>query len=234
MFKDIFRRPAPRAAVCWITARYIRLVHALGRWTVEGAEIPEALIASGQPFLVAFWHGRMLMMSEGWRYSVPTNMVISQHADGQLIAQTIAHLGVGTLSGSTTRGGSSVMRAILRALKNGEYVGLTPDGPQGPRMRVSPGIVQAARLSGVPILPVSAAARPCRLLSSWDRLMVPMPFSRGIIRWGKPIEIDRNADDAVVVETARALEAQLNDLSAALDALMGLPGVDPAPAEAEA
>jgi lysophospholipid acyltransferase (LPLAT)-like uncharacterized protein len=205
-----------------------------GRWTTEGGEFPEKQIAAGQPFLAAFWHGRLLMMSEAWPYDSRFNMVVSQHPDGQLIAQTIAHLGFGSISGSTTKGGSSVMRAMLRALKDGECVGLTPDGPQGPRMRASLGIVHAARLSGAPILPLAYTARPSRLLPSWDRLMVPLPFSRGIIRWGEPIEIPRDASDEKVVETAKLLEARLNALVHRLDDSLGLESVEPAAAEAEA
>ena len=232
--KSIMRRPAPRASACWLTAQYIRLIRSSGRWSTEGAEIPLQLLADGEPFLAAFWHGRLLMMSEAWPYDAKFNMVVSQHPDGQLIARTISHLGFGNISGSTTQGGSAVMRAMLRALKNGECVGLTPDGPQGPRMHASQGIVHAARLSGAPILPLAYTARPSRLLSSWDRLMIPLPFSRGIIRWGEPIRIARAASDETVAETAKLLENRLNDLVHQLDRSLGLPQVDPAMVEAEA
>lgn len=174
------------------------------------------------------------MMSEAWPYDTRFNMVVSQHPDGQLIAQTIAHLGFGSISGSTNKGGAAVMRSMLRALKSGECVGLTPDGPQGPRMHASLGIVHAARLSGAPILPLAYTARPSRLLPSWDRLMIPLPFSRGIIRWGEPIEIARNANDEDVAKAAKQLEARLNDLVQRLDDSLGLPGVEPAAVEAEA
>lgn len=232
--KSIMRQPAPRASACWLTAQYIRLVRSSGRWTTEGGEYPRQQIAAGQPFLAAFWHGRLFMMSEAWPYDARFNMVVSQHPDGQLIAQTIAHLGFGSISGSTTQGGSAVMRAMLRALKEGECVGLTPDGPQGPRMHASLGIVHAARLSGAPILPLAYTARPSRLLPSWDRLMIPLPFSRGIIRWGEPIAIARDASDEKVVETAKLLEDRLNELVHQLDESLGLPGVEPAVVEAEA
>ncbi|MBT5051384.1 MAG: lysophospholipid acyltransferase family protein [Rhodospirillaceae bacterium] len=233
-FKSIMRQPAPRAAACWVTAQYIRLVRSTGRWTTEGAEFPTRQLAEGQPFLAAFWHGRLFMMSEAWPYDAGFNMVVSQHPDGQLIAQTIGHLGFGSISGSTTQGGTAVMRAMLRALKDGECVGLTPDGPQGPRMHASVGIVHAARLSGAPILPLAYTARPSWLLPSWDRLMIPLPFSRGIVRWGEPIEIARDASDEDVAKTAKLLEARLNQIVHQLDDSLGLPGVEPAVVEAEA
>jgi len=233
-YKTLIRKPALRAAACWLTARYIRLVRTLGRWSIEGTEIPEKLLAANQPFLVAFWHGRLLMMSEAWPYKTPFNMVVSQHRDGQLIARTIGHLGFGSILGSTTQGGSTVMRAMLRALKAGECVGLTPDGPQGPRMRATPGIVQVARLAGVPIVPIAFTARPSKLVNSWDRLMVPLPFCRGIIRWGKPLEVARDADEAAVRDAVKLLEDRLNQLVHDLDETFGLAEVEPAIAEAEA
>ena len=83
-YKSLMRRPGTRALACWITARYIKLIKIMGRWSVEGAEFPEQLFAANKPFLVAFWHGRLLMMSEAWPYQKGFNMVISQHRDGQL------------------------------------------------------------------------------------------------------------------------------------------------------
>ena len=228
------RKPGPRALACWITARYIRLIKIFGRWSIEGTEIPEQLFAADKPFLVAFWHGRLLMMSEAWPYKKGFSMVVSQHRDGQLIARTISHLGFGSILGSTTKGGSTVTRAMLRALRDGQCVGLTPDGPQGPRMRVSHGIVQVARLAGVPIVPIAFSARPCRLINSWDRLMVPLPFCRGVIRWGSPIEVPVDVGDAGIRETAKLLEASLNQLVHDLDNSFGLDEVKPGPAEANA
>jgi len=234
IYKTLVRQPTLRAGVCWLTARYIRLVRTLGRWSVEGTEIPENLFAANRPFLVAFWHGRLLMMPEAWPYEMPFNMVVSMHRDGQLIARTISHLGIKSILGSSTRGGSSVMRSMLRALNAGECVGITPDGPQGPRMRASAGIIQVARLAGVPIVPVAFTARPCRLVNSWDRFMVPLPFSRGIIRWGKPLDVARDADEAAVGDAAKLLEDRLNQLVRDLDETLGLPEIGPAIAEVEA
>jgi len=205
-----------------------------GRWSVEGSEIPEQLIAADKPFLVAFWHGRLLMMSEAWPYKTPFNMVVSQHRDGQLIARTIGHLGFGSILGSTTEGGSNAIRRMLRALKAGECVGITPDGPYGPRMRASPGVVQIARLAGVPIIPIAFSARPNKLINSWDRLMVPLPFGRGIIRWGKPLDIPHDADAAFIQNSVQLLEDRLNQLVHDLDKSLGLTEVAPAAVEANA
>lgn len=233
VLKQLMRRSVPRAAACWLSAKYMRLVQRTGRWEIQGAAFPEELLRQGRSFLVAFWHGRLLMGSVAWPYDHPFRMVISDHPDGQLIARTIAHLGVGTIAGSTTRGGARVLRGMVRALRDGACVGVTPDGPRGPRMRVAPGIVQAAKLSGAPILPLVAAARPCRLLATWDRMMLPVPFGRGIVRWGAPLEAPPGADAGRV---GALLEARLNDMQRDIDRALGLEPVEPdtAPAGADA
>lgn len=235
LLKRIMRREAPRAIACRLAAGYIRLVRRTGRWAIEGTEIPERLVAEGRPFIVAFWHGRLLMLPEAWRYAPRFNMVISRHPDGQLIARTVKHLGIDVIAGSTRHGGAAVLRAMVRAIEAGECVGVTPDGPRGPRMRASPGVVHAARLSGAPIVPLAYSATPSRLLPSWDRLMVPLPMGRGIMRWGEPIMVAHDADEAGIAAALETVEQRLNTMTRALDEALGLKAVEPAaPAEAAA
>ena len=171
----------------------------------------------------------MLMMHRAWRFPQRMHMLISNHPDGQLIARTNCYLGIESIAGSTTHGGSEGLRTMVRLLKQGECIGVTPDGPRGPRMRASVGIVQIARLAGVPIVPATCAARPRRLIPSWDRLVVPLPFGRRIVAWGEPIEIERDADDEAVEAARVRLERRLNKMTRALDVRLGLDPVEPAP-----
>lgn len=231
--KRILRMAPVRKLACFLLAGYVRLVKLTGRWRTEAADIPEALLKEGQPFIVAFWHGRLFMSATAWRYDRPFNMVISEHPDGQLIAGTVGHLGISTIAGSTTRGGSRVFRQLLRALRNGECAGITPDGPQGPRMQAGRGIVEAARISGAPIVPLAYSAKPSWLVSSWDRLMIPLPFSRGVFLWGDPMSVPKEADDAEIERLAARVESALNDMTAGLDRRLGVPPVMPAKAEAQ-
>ena len=216
------RKRAARTIACWLAAKYIRLLGILGKWRVEGTEIPESFINQKKPFIVAFWHGRLLMMSLAWPYKAPFKMLISSHPDGNLITQTIRHLGFQSIVGSSAHGGASALRSILRALDEGVSVGVTPDGPKGPNMKASLGIVFAAQQAGVPILPITCAAKPSTLLSSWDRLMIPLPFSTGVVKWGQPINVTKDVGGGNIEKITKHLEKQLNQMTQTLDKELGL------------
>ncbi len=189
------------------------------------------LLADGKPVIMAFWHGRLLMMSAFWPKDKPFNMLISHHRDGELISRTTAHFGINSVRGSTKKGGAQAIRTLVRDLSNGISAGVTPDGPHGPRMRVSDGIISLACLSGAPIIPLTAAARSRRLLGSWDRFMVPLPFTKGIYLISDPIYVARDADPESCEALRLSLEDCLTELTIKADTLCGqdTPIPDPAP-----
>ena len=161
LVKRIGKNESIRGFLCWLAALYIRLAWSSGRWRVENAHVPEVFWDQGKPFILAFWHGRLLMMMKIWRRGMPIHMLISTHRDGLLIARTSAHFGISTIAGSSTRGGAGALRALLKMLKSGGCVGITPDGPKGPRMRATDGVIALAKLSGCPIRG-TASWCPCR------------------------------------------------------------------------
>ena len=224
-----------RNAITWLAAQYVRLVWLSGRWQIVGDTVPDMLLAQGRPFIVAFWHGRLIMMAFSWKRSDLVHMLISGHRDGQLVASMMRRFGSKTVFGSTSRGGAAAFVQLVRLLRDGKIVGITPDGPRGPRMRVNGGIVSLARISGAPIIPLTYSATPLRIFSSWDRFALPLPFGRGVFLWGEPISVERHADDATTEAKRLELERVLIDLTRRADSLMGSPGVEPAaPAVAEA
>lgn len=233
--RHLLRQSAVQSLLGWLTALYIRLVFATSRWRTVGGERPAELRRRGQPFIGALWHGRLLMMPTSWRRDWPIHVLISQHRDGELIARTVGHFGVGTIRGSTARGerekgGRQALRALLTALRRGESVCITPDGPRGPRMRAGEGIVLLAKRTGAPMLPATFATSRGRLLGSWDRFLVALPFGRGVYIWGEPIAVAADADSDAVERARRALEAELNRITAEADRLCGRVPVEPAEA----
>jgi len=231
--KRILRSAWARRLLCRLIAAYIRLVHRTSRFETLGGERPRALWDAGQPFILAFWHGRLLMAPMAWRRSAAMNMLISAHADGRIIADAIGHFGLGTLTGSRSKGGAGALRAMLRALDAGQNVGVTPDGPRGPAMRATLGIVAAARLGQVPILPLSFSTTGRRVLGSWDRFLLSFPFSRGVFIWGEPLSVPRDADAAALEAARRELEARLNAITAEADRRCGHEPVQPDPEPAQ-
>lgn len=221
LIKNISRNSALRGFACFLGSLYIRFIHATGQWRIENSAGPDKLIAEGKTFITCFWHGRLLMMSYAWPYTPTFHMLISDHADGQLIAKTINRLGFDTIAGSTRRGGGAALRAMVRTLKDGGYIGITPDGPRGPRMRASTGALALAKISGVPIVPLSYSASSWKMFQSWDRFVLPAPFSKGVFIWGEPIEVSPDADDAALERARQQLEAALTHLTQQADELSG-------------
>ena len=189
---------------CWFIHWYIRFVYLTTSWSIEGAEWPRRLRAEGKPFILAFWHGRLLMIPMAWRRLAPMHMLISAHPDGQIIADAVTYFGVDSIAGSTSRGGSAALRTMLKRLKAGDCVGITPDGPRGPAMSASTGIVNLARLARVPIVPITYATSRRRMLATWDRFHLPWPFGHGVYLWGEPITFADELDQAEL-ECARHL-----------------------------
>jgi len=232
LIKNISRNSALRGFACFLGSLYIRFIHATGQWRIENSAVPDQLIAEGKTFITCFWHGRLLMMSYAWPYKPSFNMLISSHADGQLIAKTIYRLGFDTVEGSAKRGGAAAVRSMMRTLKDGGYVGITPDGPRGPRMQASSGAIALAKLSGVPILPLSYSASSWKMFESWDRFILPSPFSKGVFIWGEPIDVAPEADEAALENSRQHLETALTHLTQQADDLSGQITPEAEPGEA--
>lgn len=228
--KRFLRQDLVQRAIAWLCMQFMRLAWATSRWEVIGGEPP--ILTSGRPFIGAFWHGRMLMMPTMWRRRMPISMLVSEHADGRLISRVIARFGIDTIAGSSSNGGAAAVRAMVKALKDGDPVVVTPDGPRGPRMRASAGLIVTARLSGAPIVPVTYSTTRGRMLESWDRFLIALPFGRGVFIYGQPVEVPPDADGAALERVRLEVEAQLNAITAEADRRCGRTPVEPAPLRA--
>jgi lysophospholipid acyltransferase (LPLAT)-like uncharacterized protein len=225
--KYLIRSAVTRRILCWIGQLYIRFIYATSRWTIERPDVPAALRDAKQPFILAFWHGRLLMMPMAWQRFPTMHMLISGHPDGRVIAETVRHFGIDTVVGSSNEGGSGAVRQMVRFLKAGDCVGITPDGPDGPAMRASRGIVGVARIARVPIVPISFASNRRRLLATWDRFHLALPFGRGTFLWGEPIAVPPHLDEAGMEDYRALVERRLSELTAEADRRAGHAEVTP-------
>ncbi len=238
--------------IVWLGAHYIRLCHATSRWEHLNEAAPRAFWDEGKPFIVAFWHGRMLMIRYGWRSGQAVSILISRHGDGEIIARIMEKIGIGAVRGSSAsqhkkrkdRGGSAAIRAMASAIEEGQCIGFTPDGPKGPRMKAKDGVVALARLTGVPIIAGAYGVRPRKVLNSWDAFVLAWPFSRGVFAWGEPIYVPHDADDEALEQKRLEVEDAINRITAEVDRHLGhapmtadrpsLPDTASAPSQAEA
>ncbi|MBN2541785.1 lysophospholipid acyltransferase family protein [bacterium] len=177
------------------------------RITIEGADNEK--VDGG--FLYAFWHGRMLPFAYSHRHK-GILVLISEHQDGEVIARAIKTLGFGAVRGSTTRGGRKALRNMVKRLTNNEIIAITPDGPRGPRYVVQQGIAYVSAKAKVPIIPASNSAKDKIHLTSWDKFMIPLPFTRVRILIGEPI-YPRDLSSEGINELGKELQNRLRELT---------------------
>ncbi|MBT3660598.1 MAG: lysophospholipid acyltransferase family protein [Rhodospirillaceae bacterium] len=225
--KKIIKSEGFRKILCRLGALYIRLVHFTGRWQVVRGETAATYWQQNKPFILCFWHGRLLMMPYCWDLRKQIHLLISHHRDGQLIANTVAGFGFAAISGSTSKGGAQALRTMVKTLKAGDWIAIAPDGPRGPRMRASDGIVSVARLAGVPIIPAAYSMNRGRILKSWDRFLIAWPFGQGVIVWGEPIEVPRDADTEMLETIRLHVEDSLNQITREADEMVRREPVEP-------
>lgn len=205
--KALLKSPLAQAAAAWLLAAYIRFVFITNRKIryIDPAALP--YIEGRENAIFAFWHGRMMLLPAFCPPGRRMRVLISHHRDGSLISRTIGHFGQQTVSGSTSRGGKEAAGEIVRALKQGDNISITPDGPRGPSQVATKGVVTLARLAEKPILPVTFACSREARLRSWDRFALARPFGRIVFCVGAPMMVA--ADD----ETARKeVEGVMNRL----------------------
>lgn len=155
-----------------------------------------------------FWHRCLLPAACFFRGRPRTVLLISASFDGELIARTIERMGYETVRGSSSRAGSSGLRALARAVNDGATAVIPGDGPRGPRYLLKPGITKLAQMTGLPVHSFYLLPERAWVLRSWDGLLVPKPFSRVVMAWGRPVAApgSDDSDEEARLEAEATLE----------------------------
>lgn len=156
----------------------------------------------GVPILFAAWHGRMFLPLDTHRNENIVTMA-SKSGDGHIVSRWLEKNGYLVTRGSTSRGGSEALRRMARQVRSGRHAALTVDGPRGPARVVQAGVVRLARITKAWILPVSSASSWPLFLSSWDRYLVPKPFSRNVVAYGEPFAVAEDMPEDVALAKVR-------------------------------
>jgi len=175
----------------WLAAGIVRWIHRILKPGVVGEDAVKSLWAEGRHVILATWHDQLLMMPLG--YSGPgAKTLISRSKDGELIARVVEYFGVGAVRGSSSRGGKAAFRELVKLSREPLDLGITPDGPKGPRHQIKEGVVQLARISGRPIVPLAFACSNGHRFQSWDRFLLPYPWGKAVYCYGVPLCYDEN------------------------------------------
>jgi len=216
--KRLLRRPWVLTVCATLIRLYLTFALRTTRWTWQGqAHVPRTACVT------AFWHERLPLMPMLWimarRLDTPqlVHVLVSRHRDGRFIGDIVRGFAIGVVHGSSSKGGAAGLRRMLDLLADGGHVAITPDGPRGPRRRAAQGVAQLAALAGVPVFACSAQTSRRITLRSWDRMVVPLPFGRGVIVCAAPIAVARDDWEGAMA----GIEAALTDAADTADRLCG-------------
>jgi len=196
------RKKILRALALWIVpfigAILIRLIYHTNRKIFH---LPKTI--PSEPVIFAFWHGDLLLqpyLYYQFRSHPKANVLISDHFDGKIIAGVMKYFNLGTIHGSTTRGGAKVLIQGLKSLSDGYDIGITPDGPKGPRYEMSDGVVVMAQKRKTKVIVFNCVPSRYWQLPSWDKFVIPKPFGTLEFFASEPIDLE-----GVEMEEAKAL-----------------------------
>ncbi|MBM4271916.1 MAG: DUF374 domain-containing protein [Deltaproteobacteria bacterium] len=170
-------------------------------------------LRNGQKLIVAIWHQRIpLVLSYARKFSeFKPSAMISQSRDGDIITNVAIRLNFRPVRGSSSRGGKEALSAMIADLENHQCAVHALDGPRGPRGIVKAGIVVMAQKSRVPVIPVYISVNRAWILNSWDRTLIPKPFSTVVIRWDNPIAVPEDLDNDTFESTRRQIEEHMKE-----------------------
>ncbi|MDI6687333.1 MAG: lysophospholipid acyltransferase family protein [Desulfobacterales bacterium] len=186
----------------------------------EGLEKVKPIISSGK-VIFAVWHSRMLLFAYLCK-GLNGAAMVSRSKDGEIAARIIQRQGHEAVRGSTKKGGLRALSMLIKKIKEENKPGLiVPDGPQGPRCKVQPGIIILAKKTGYPIVPISYSAKKIKVFASWDRFILPFPFTKCRAVYGDPIYVPQDADKNEKKKRLMLLENELNRITSDADRYYG-------------
>jgi lysophospholipid acyltransferase (LPLAT)-like uncharacterized protein len=226
LVKRVTRSRPVQEALGGVVAGYLKLVRRTNRFVMEPADAYDR-IGPMMPVIAAMWHGQHFMIHFAKRPEDRAASLVSRSGDGEFNAIALRHLGVRAIRGSGARGrdirkkgGVAAMRAMLRALNDGEMVVMTADIPKIARV-CGEGIVTLAQLSGRPIVPVAVVTSRRIDFDSWDKASIGLPFGRGAMVLGEPVHVPRDADSQTLEALRQSVERELDAVHERAYALIG-------------
>jgi lysophospholipid acyltransferase (LPLAT)-like uncharacterized protein len=202
LLNNSFEETSKRVPLDIVSAFLLLTCSILGRtwrFSISGTKEIDPFKCRDKGVIFCFWHSNILPLTYIFR-GIGVYAVVSSSKDGDRATAIAQRLGHGVIRGSSTRGGVAVIRQCIKVLENGKNVVLIPDGPRGPRQEVKPGIAFIALKTNAPVYPVIANTKNAWRLNSWDKFIIPKPFSHINIIIKEPIKINKKEDERIQIQ----------------------------------
>lgn len=208
--KKLLKHFIVQQLLAFIAFIYIVFVKITSNIKYENIDSPKKYWQNKKPFILAFWHGQLMTFSYTWKINKKLNILASSHSDGRFGASIARYFKVNNIPISSDSSNLS-LRPIFKILNSNNYIAITPDGPRGPKEKVSEGIIKIAKISKVPIIPVGFGSSKNFCLKSWDSFLITLPFSKCRIVWGDSITIPENLEDQEIATYKKIIEEKINE-----------------------
>ena len=193
----------------FFTFLYIHTVKFTSSIQFENESIPKQFWNNDKPFILAFWHSQLMMIGFSWKKNKNVNILASGHSDGKFGAIVGKYFNLNNIQ-TSKKNKSISLKSIFKLLNDNNYIGITPDGPRGPKEIVSEGIIKIAKSSKVPIIPIGFWSSKNFKLKSWDSFLITLPFSKCSFVWSKPLEIPNNIHKNQIQYYQKLLQEKIN------------------------
>ena len=207
--KKLLKKNFVQYILGFFTFLYIRAVNLTSSIQFENESIPKQFWNNDKPFILAFWHSQLMMIGFSWKKNKNVNILASSHSDGRFGAIVGKYFNLNNIQ-TSEKNKSVSLRSIFKLLNDNNYIGITPDGPRGPKEIVSEGIIKIAKSSKVPIIPIGFWSSKNFKLKSWDSFLITLPFSKCSFVWNKPLEIPYNIQENQIQHYQKLLQEKIN------------------------
>jgi lysophospholipid acyltransferase (LPLAT)-like uncharacterized protein len=219
---DFMKIKIPVGLLSFIGWLFIFLVGRSLRFRVLGMDKVRGILQEGKPVIWSLWHGRHLILVDRFKnYTMKSRkhwcVMASRSRDGELLAQILAKCGYKTVRASSSKGATAGFLQLISIMEQGYDTVMAVDGPRGPREQVKSGVILLAQKTGAAIIPITASAKRYKQLSSWDRYLIPFPFTQAVAVIGNPITIPPDADHDQLESYRLLLEQELNQINQEAD-----------------
>ncbi len=222
MLKFFINKSWFRNIICWLIAKYLYLVYITSRWDIKNLELLCEMQANGA-FIPIMWHNRIAMPIFAWgNEKALLTILVSGHKDGIFVSKSLGNLGANSISIPPKTSAAGAIKRMVKLLKSGNPIVITPDGPRGPRFIMKNGAIIASKLSKAPIILVTYSISRRKIINSWDKFIGPLPFAKGIIAFSKVQQLPIKADAKAITEYQVLLEKELVNFTNKIDQELGL------------